>query len=247
MSSAMIGKLSPGKIVRTMPDHFIRPTAHDLAFRKYVTGSDPSSRLLNIGCGEVRPLVQPNVLNADIAPGRYVHVVADAHALPFREGAFDGVVCRAVIEHLHDPTTAAREMHRVLVEDGVMLVSAPFVYPYHAHPHDYQRFTAAGLRALFAEFEEVECGIGRLPTAALLSVLEAYVSIFSDNRVVAGLLRWAVAWALNPLKYLDHYLKRRKKVGLLASYFFVGRKRRRTPTTRLDQDARDTRLPATVA
>lgn len=212
------------RLVRRMPDHFVRPTGHDLAFQKYVMRSDPSQRLLNLGAGEYRPIRLPHVLSLDITPGRYVHVVGDAHELPFADGSFGGVVCRAVLEHVREPTRVVSEMYRVLREGGFVLASVPFIYPYHAHPHDYQRFTASGLRVLFKEFEEVECGIGRLPTAALLSVLENYVSIFSDNRAVAGLLRWGVAWLLNPLKYLDYYLKRKSKANLLSSYFFLARK-----------------------
>jgi SAM-dependent methyltransferase len=207
-----------------MPDPYIRPTGHDLMFRRLVLEADPHLRLLNVGSGEHRPLTQRNVVNVDVTPSRYVHVIGDGHALPFRERAFDGVVCRAVLEHLREPARAVSEMHRVLRDGGFVLASVPFIYPYHAHPHDYQRFTASGLRVLFREFDEVECGIGRLPTAALLSVLSAYASIFADTRAVAGLLRWGVAWCLNPLKYLDHYLKRKQKASLLSSYYFVGRK-----------------------
>lgn len=213
-----------GRMMRRMPDHFVRPTGHDLVFQKFVMESDPAQRLLNIGAGEYRPIRLPNVISLDITPGRNVHVVGDAHDLPFATGSFSGIVCRAVLEHVRYPTRVVGEMFRVLAPGGFVLVSVPFIYPYHAHPHDYQRFTASGLRVLFQQFEEVECGIGRLPTAALLSVLENYAAIFSDNRAVSAMLRWSVAWLLNPLKYLDYYLKRKAKANLLSSYFFLGRK-----------------------
>ncbi len=210
--------------VARLPDPLVRPSAHDLAFRRWVLQAPRSVRLLNVGAGERAPLALPNVVNLDLVPGRLVHVVGDAHALPFRGGAFDGVVCRAVLEHLHQPFQACDELWRVLREGGFVLATAPFVYPYHAHPDDYQRFTASGLRALFARFDELECGIGRLPTAAVLSTLAAYAATFADNRVVSALLRGSVAWLLNPLKYLDHYLKRKRRVHLLSSYYFLGRK-----------------------
>lgn len=232
---------------RTMPDHFIRPTGHDLAFRKYVLESDPSLRLLNLGSGKQRPVERPNVINIEISPSRCVHVLGDAHALPFKGASFDGVICRAVLEHLRYPSQACHEIFRVLVDDGFVLVTAPFIYPYHAHPHDYQRLTASGLQVLFEDFDEVECGIGRFPTAALLSVLETYASIFSDNRAVSGLLRWSIAWALNPLKCLDYYLKGKKRVGLLSSYYYLGRKpacRREVRSARREQERGERRWAA---
>jgi SAM-dependent methyltransferase len=207
-----------------MPDPLIRPTAHDRVFRRYVLESPASLRLLNVGSGERAPLALPNVINLDITPAPLVHVLGDAHALPFRGESFGGVVCRAVLEHVREPALACRELFRVLEAGGFVLATVPFIFPYHAHPDDYQRFTASGLRVLFRDFEEIECGIGRLPTAAVLSTLSAYAATFSDHRLVSGFLRWSVAWLLNPLKYLDHLLKRKRNARLLSSYYFLGRK-----------------------
>jgi len=205
-----------------MPDPLVRPTAHDVVFRRWVLDSPPTTRWLNVGSGERQPLAMPNVVNLDVTRGPLVHVVGDGHALPFREGAFDGVVCRAVLEHLRGPRRACAEMFRVLRPGGIILVTVPFLDPYHGHPDDDQRFTASELRVLLQDFEEIECAIGRLPTATVLSMLSAYAATFADNRFVPGFLRWSVAWILNPLKYVDHYLKRKKNARLLASCYYSG-------------------------
>lgn len=79
-------------------------------------------------------------------------IVADAGALPLRDGSADCVICTEVLEHLPDPAACVAEGHRLLRPGGTFIASVPFLYPVHADPHDYQRFTAEGLRHLFAGF-----------------------------------------------------------------------------------------------
>jgi SAM-dependent methyltransferase len=71
-------------------------------------------------------------------------VFGDAGRLPFAGGAFDGIVCLEVLEHVSDPDAALAEIARVLKRGGRALVSMPFLYPVHDAPHDYQRWTNHG-------------------------------------------------------------------------------------------------------
>lgn len=50
-------------------------------------------------------------------------VVADAHALPMADGAFDAVVCECVISGMPDPTRALGEFFRVLAPGGGLLLA----------------------------------------------------------------------------------------------------------------------------
>ena len=52
-------------------------------------------------------------------------VRSDAMALPFRDGAFDRVYCSEVLEHVLDPESVIREMHRVLAPGGIAVISVP--------------------------------------------------------------------------------------------------------------------------
>lgn len=99
-------------------------------------GIPPGSLVLETGCGGGR-LLEPlsrhrpglTVVGMDLArssllplarnfPGWLVQ--ADVSALPFRDGAFDAVVCRHVLGHLPEPgrKAAASEMLRVLKGGG---------------------------------------------------------------------------------------------------------------------------------
>lgn len=48
--------------------------------------------------------------------------IADAHALPFKDGEFDWIFSSHTFEHLPDPAKAAREMERV-AKFGIFLVA----------------------------------------------------------------------------------------------------------------------------
>src|SRR5437763_943971 len=56
---------------------------------------------------------------------RLLGVVGDVEALPFRRGAFDGVVCDDTIEHLPDDRTGVAELVRVLDAAGRVVIATP--------------------------------------------------------------------------------------------------------------------------
>ena len=49
----------------------------------------------------------------------------NAEQLAFGNSTFDRVYCTEVLEHVQNPRTVLREMHRVLKEHGVAVVSVP--------------------------------------------------------------------------------------------------------------------------
>jgi SAM-dependent methyltransferase len=54
-------------------------------------------------------------------------VVAAATALPFRAGVFRWILASEVLEHIEDDVTAAGELSRVLAENGVGVVTVPYI------------------------------------------------------------------------------------------------------------------------
>jgi SAM-dependent methyltransferase len=94
-----------------------------------------SGRVIDIGCGpgvDVVALghdcvgVDPSGTMLAAATRRGADVCrADAHCLPFRDGAFQAARADRVFQHLADPTAALREMVRVVARGGRLVVADP--------------------------------------------------------------------------------------------------------------------------
>jgi SAM-dependent methyltransferase len=97
-------------------------------------------------------------IGIDIYPSQSTDFVADAHYLPFVDGAFDGVWIQAVLEHVVDPVLVVKEIHRVLAKGGVVYAETPFMQQVHEGAYDFQRFTVLGHRYLFRWFDAVDMG-----------------------------------------------------------------------------------------
>jgi SAM-dependent methyltransferase len=83
-----------------------------------------------------------------ISPHR---VLADAAALPFREGTFTAVICLETIEHLDQPAAVGREVGRVLKPSGLVLITTPSRWRYLFRPDPH--FGIRGLVALPARLQ----------------------------------------------------------------------------------------------
>jgi SAM-dependent methyltransferase len=86
----------------------------------------------------------------------YTGSVNDMHAVP--TARYDWAISTAMLEHLEDPWSAAREMQRVVRPGGHLYVSTPFSQIVHYEPRyrDFWRFTPMGLGALFTECAVIE-------------------------------------------------------------------------------------------
>ncbi len=104
--------------------------------------------ILDVGAG-YRPVYYSNVVNFEMKDYATTDVVGVAHRLPFKEGAFDGVISIAVLEHVKDPFRCAAEIARVLKPGGWLKCCVPFLQPLHGYPHHYFNMTHEGLRTLF--------------------------------------------------------------------------------------------------
>ena len=88
-------------------------------------------------------------------------LAGDLSALPFAKASFDGIWCSAVLGLLADPTSALREMRRVLRPNGITVVAtgAQCWSALHRWPPDvaaklaaaYQRALAAGFATPYSE------------------------------------------------------------------------------------------------
>ncbi len=105
---------------------------------------------------DLRPLFEGRAfLGTDFREGPGVDRVEDLRALRFADGEVGTALCLDTLEHCADPLRACREMHRVLADGGVCVISSVMLLGIHGYPSDYWRFTPEGLRILLADFDDV--------------------------------------------------------------------------------------------
>ncbi|MBU1196110.1 MAG: methyltransferase domain-containing protein [Proteobacteria bacterium] len=69
-----------------------------------------------------------------------------AENIPIKDSELDMILMAEVMEHLENPGMVLSECHRILKADGKIVITTPFMYMIHAHPHDYQRWTLEGIQ-----------------------------------------------------------------------------------------------------
>lgn len=72
--------------------------------------------------------------------------IGSAEAMPIGDKVYDSALLCEVLDHLEKPESALAEIYRVLKSNGQVIITAPFLYPLHADPGDYQRWTASKLQ-----------------------------------------------------------------------------------------------------
>lgn len=191
-----------------------------LSQKKFLKKYPSQGTILNLGSG---PDVVNGVTNVDMFPYKGVAIVADIMKLPFGDNAIEAVMCNTVLEHVRDPIKAVAEMRRVLKPGGLVYITVPFLYPFHASPDDFTRWTHVGLRELVRDFEVVELGVRAGPFSTLtvwLCYLPALIFSFGSETLYWIIMNLCM-FVFFPIKLLDLVIARLPFAIHLSSILYV--------------------------
>jgi SAM-dependent methyltransferase len=187
----------------------------------FVRSFPPGARLLNLGAGFKPSPRGFRAMDREAFGG--VDLVGDLGAMPLRGASLDGILCESVLEHVPDARAALRELERVVKPGGRVFLTLPFLWQYHAAPHDYWRWTRPGVVRDLAGFEIVELGLIGGPTMALINVAHEWLAITLSFGIAAlyRVLYLALMPLLFPLKWLDLIVSRLPNAEKIAALFYV--------------------------
>ncbi len=157
----------------------------------------------------------------DIYASENVQYVCDAHYLPFKSSAFDGVWIQAVLEHVVEPKVVVDEIYRVLKADGYVYAETPFMQQVHEGAFDFTRYTVLGHRYLFKNFNSILIG-GNGGTGEVLywSIKHFLWSLFRSKNIAR-----VISFPFMLLfKIAEKFTDKRSLYDSSSGVFFLGKK-----------------------
>jgi SAM-dependent methyltransferase len=225
----------PRRLYRLLP----RPPSTNYLYRTISPNPlqflPPNAVIFDIGSKDAKgsyafgsPPQGAQITCVDIAPGPGVDLVADIHDMHMvTSGSVDFVTSVSVLEHVKNPQQAMKEIFRILKPGGIVYVNVPFIFPFHADPDDFYRFTYKGIDLLCDGFERIDSGFNRGPASTMVHLMVHFMAmLFSFNsRMLYGVNVDLFTWMLFWVKYLDKFLARYQMAYVIhAGSYFIGRK-----------------------
>ena len=192
----------------------------------------PGALIYDIGSKRVReygrfkPPPGARIVSLDIDPASHPDIVADAHDLHMIEtDTADGVLCVCVLEHCARPDIVIEELFRILKPGGRIFLGVPFMFPYHADPHDHWRVTHTGIDHLCRRFVKEGSGFVRGPASCMTHLNTHFLALlFSFNsKILHGILVDLFQFSFFWMKYLDYFLARHPMRHVIHAGVLVSR------------------------
>lgn len=136
----------PDWYAKSIEENFLQRFWHTARFHEISTLIEPTrGRVLDVGSADgtftkvilnksrASKVVGIDVLSQSIAYAKRRFArsskmrfrVADAHDIPYEDKQFDAVFCLETLEHVEKPLVVIQEIHRVLKDDGYIVVLVP--------------------------------------------------------------------------------------------------------------------------
>ena len=119
---------------------FLEPILRWMRLQRVMHNIPKNSVILDVGCGRTAAFlraISPHVKqgfgvdfkveNANFSNIQTTQVVLDTH-LPFEDSTFDVVTMLAVLEHIENERQILKEIHRVLIPGGKLIITVPSVW-----------------------------------------------------------------------------------------------------------------------
>jgi SAM-dependent methyltransferase len=186
----------------------MRPAIEKFAAR----ATQPGKVAIDLGCGSqpYRSIFDSHKViyrGADIGSGDIV--IDKSGHVDIGTASADLVLSFQVLEHVRDVGQYLREAHRILRDDGRLILSTHGSWLYHPHPEDHRRWTRQGLLAELAAygFETEECipVLGPLAWTTLLRLTCGY-HICQRIPLVGRVLANILALVMNARGYLENLM-----------------------------------------
>jgi SAM-dependent methyltransferase len=114
-----------------------------------------NGNLIDLGCGKVplyntyKAYITSNTCAdwaTDTNKNVFLDVTCDLNKpLPFNDRSFNTIILSDVLEHIYKPEILWREMNRILIPRGKIILNTPFFYKLHETPYDFFRHTRFAL------------------------------------------------------------------------------------------------------
>jgi SAM-dependent methyltransferase len=129
---------------------------------KNITSKEISGkRVVEVGSydvnGSVRPIIEllgpKEYIGIDLVPGPGVDIICRAEQLVEKFGleSVDVVISCTTLEHIKDWHAVVSNLKQICKPNGIMIIIVPSVWPFHAYPYDYWRFSGEDIRNIFGD------------------------------------------------------------------------------------------------
>lgn len=210
---------TPLHLTRTLLVRHVKQRAAEVILRMLAESGTRNIKVLDVGCGHM-PYKRcfdfyPEVVykGADIPwAGVQPDYAIDptTGCIDAETSTFDVVVHFQTLEHVPNYKVFLDECFRVLRPGGTLICTLPFMFPYHAVPNDYRRWTIEGLAYDLSAvgFTAVTTTSVESDAVSLITILELYISECLGY-VVTKPLFFAmnlIGWAFQNSRRSNYYL-----------------------------------------